>query len=95
VDISEGGMKLMMDEKLAVGTAVNLKISIPNSKKIAEIESDVVWSEDSKETDQDGRRFFYTGVKFSAIKEPYGNYLINYIRSIASSSDKSIIASQD
>ena len=85
VDISEGGMKLLMDAKLPIGTILDLRIELPNLKKISEVEGTIVWCEDAEGEDASGKRFFHSGIKFSAIKEPAGKHLIDYIRSIASS----------
>ena len=82
IDISEGGMKLLLDEKLAKGLILDLIIELPDSKRTAEVECEVVWSEDVKEKDASGRRLFHSGIMFCAIKEPSGRDLINYIRSL-------------
>ncbi len=85
VDISEGGIKILLGEKLSEGVILDLKVSLPGSQEPAELEGMVVWSEDVKEKDASGKRCFHSGVKFSAIKEPSGKRLINYIYSLASS----------
>ena len=86
VNISEGGLKLVLDDKLAKGTILNLSIAIPNSKGSAEVEGEVVWCEDANINDDSGKRFFYSGIKFFAIKEVSGLRLIDYIRSLPSES---------
>ncbi len=83
-DISEGGVRLILDEKLPIGASLNLKISLPDSTQPAEVGGDVVWTEDAPEIHEpSGKRFFYSGIKFSSINKPSGKYLIDYIRSIA------------
>lgn len=82
LDISEGGAKLMLNEKLAPGTIMDLKVAVPNSAITAEMESEVVWSEDASSPDNSGRRVFYSGVEFLAMKEPGRTYFINYVRSL-------------
>lgn len=83
IDISEGGAKLLLDEKLPLGTPLSLKVLLPDSGHTAEIAGDVVWTEDASDVDAaSGKRFFYSGIKFSSIKEPFGKYFIEYIRSI-------------
>ena len=88
VNISEGGLKLVLAEKLATGTIMDLRIALPNSKKNTEIEieGDVVWSGDAKDEEGSGKRLFYSGIKFFAIPEPSGTDLINYLRSLAKDS---------
>ncbi len=83
VDISEGGVKLMLDEKLPPNTSLLIKIPIPEARQASEITGSVVWTEDAADVkESSGKRFFYSGVKFSTTKEPSGKYLIDYIRSI-------------
>jgi len=88
VDISEGGMKLLLDEKLSNDTIVDLKVFLPNSHKFAEVEGKVIWSEEVKEIDPSGKRLFYSGISFIAVKEPSNGKLAEYIRSLASDLEK-------
>ena len=86
VNISEGGVKLLLDEKLPLNTSLNLKISIPGSGKTAEVIGDVVWTEDAVDIeDPSGKRFFYSGIQFSSTKDPSGNNLTDYICSLTKS----------
>ncbi|MDD5428854.1 MAG: PilZ domain-containing protein [Candidatus Omnitrophica bacterium] len=88
VDISEGGAKLFLDEKLPQGTSIILKILLPESNNVAEIAGDVVWTEDAPDVKEPSdKRFFYAGVRFSSMKEPFGKKFIDYIRSIAPSQE--------
>lgn len=84
IDISEGGMKLLMDRKLSNGTILNLKVAIPGAHSTVDIEGVVAWSEESAEKDRSGKRFFLSGVEFSAIREPSSSGFIDYIRSLSS-----------
>lgn len=83
IDISEGGMKLLLDEKLTKGIIMDLKISIPGSPQDAEVEGEVVWCEEASHDEASGKRHFCHGIKFLAIKEPSGKHLSDYIRSIS------------
>lgn len=84
-NISEGGMKLMLCEKLPKGAILDLNIPIPSSgqDQTAEIEGSVVWSEEAPSADPMCKRAFCAGIKFLTIKEPHGSRLIDYIRSLA------------
>jgi len=84
VNISEGGMKLILDEKLPKGAILDLKISLPNPGKAIEIEGEVVWSEEAEGSDPEGKKNFCSGIRFTGIKEPSGLHLPDYIRFIAS-----------
>lgn len=85
VNISKGGMKLRLDEKLANDAIVDLKVTIPGTDVVAEIEAKVVWSGDGEEKDDSGKRYFHAGIEFIAAKPPTGDKLFDYIQSIASS----------
>ena len=86
VDISEGGMKLLLDEKLPQGTHISLNIVLPDTGEVADMTGDVMWTEDASDaSDSSGKRLFYSGIRFSATKEPNGNSLVNFIRSLAPS----------
>lgn len=82
VDISESGVKILIDEKLTKGTTLDIMIAIPGSGKQIEAEGEIVWSEEANEPDASGKRFFHAGVRFSAIREPNGTTLREYIRSL-------------
>ena len=85
VDISEGGIKILIDEKLGIGSILEFMIVFPDNGRSAKVEGEVVWSEESDSADPSGKRFFYSGIKLLAIKEPSGSNLIEYIRSLPSS----------
>jgi len=84
VDISEGGVKLLADEKFGIGALLALKITVPASSAQVELEGEVVWSEEAVGKDDHGKRLFHSGVKFSSIREPDGAHLMDYIRSLSS-----------
>ena len=86
VDISEGGLKILMDEKLEKGAVVGFAIAIPGAGKPADVEGEVMWSEEFDGSEPSGKRLFYSGVRFLAVREPAGSKLIEYIRSLPSSS---------
>ena len=86
VDISEGGMKLLLDEKLPQGAHVSLNILLSDTGEVAEMAGDVMWTEDASDaSDPSGKRLFYSGIKFSAAKEPSSNSFISFIRSFTPS----------
>lgn len=82
INVSRGGMMLLIDEKLTVGYILDMKVYIPENKKFFEVEAEVVWTKDKEEKDALGKRLFYSGVKFIAIKEPYGSHFIQYMDSL-------------
>jgi len=84
LDISEGGVKLMTGEKLGAGTILEIRIALPNSRHVAEVEGEVVWSEEAVGKGDGGERLFHSGIKFSSIREPGGAALLDYIRLLGS-----------
>ena len=84
VNLSKGGIKLLLDEKLPKGVILDLKLLLPEKKRTVEIEAEVVWTNDADEKDLSGKRFFHSGLKFIAIKEPSGTHFSQYITHIES-----------
>lgn len=85
IDLSEGGIKVLLDEKLHPGTSVDMKITMPGREEAANIVGEVMWTEDAPDAkDQSGRRFFHSGIKFSFMKESAGKPVVDYVRSLSS-----------
>jgi c-di-GMP-binding flagellar brake protein YcgR len=82
LNISSGGMKLELDEKLPEGAVMYIKFYVPGSKKAVEIEASVIWTHDAQTDDRSGKRYFNSGVKFIAIKEPSDAHFSEYIESL-------------
>jgi c-di-GMP-binding flagellar brake protein YcgR len=64
-DISEGGLKLIVDEKMTPGSTLELELSLPNHKSPLKVKGRVAWQReipgDIKKT---GIRCFATGIEF-------------------------------
>lgn len=88
IDISGGGMKLMLDEKLPNGAIMHLKFYAPGRKEAIEVEGEVVWTKETEAEDLSGKRFFRSGIKFIGVKEFSGTYLRQYVASLASKNNK-------
>lgn len=84
VDLSKGGMKLLLDEKLQKGAILAIKVHIPEKRSTVELEAEVVWTSDADKKDPSGRRFFFSGLKFISIKEPAGIHLSEYLAHLGS-----------
>lgn len=84
IDISEGGLKLLLDQKLSLNSVLMLKVVLPDPKNEAELEGKVMWCEEDKAGDASGKRFFYHGIKLTAIREPSGRNFTDYLHLIAS-----------
>jgi hypothetical protein len=81
-DISMGGAKLVLDEKLSKGVVLFIRMLLPETNKTVEAEGEVVWSECADSNVEDGKRFFYAGVKFVAIKSPDDGTFLEYVQSL-------------
>ena len=84
LNLSKGGMKLLLDEKLPKNTILYLKLSLPEKRQIIEIDAEVIWTNDTDEKDLSDKRFFHSGLKFIAIKEPSGTHFFQYITHLES-----------
>lgn len=82
-DISEDGMRLLINEKLNTGTLLFLEFNLPDTKKMINAEASVVWAGGQfNERSSIGRRVFHTGVRFLNINAEDKNRLVNYIQKI-------------
>ena len=79
VDLSKGGLKLLLDEKLSKGEILDIKIFVPEKNRAIEVEAQIVWTLDADVKDPSGKRFFHSGVKFTAVREPSGAHLSQYL----------------
>ena len=84
VDLSKGGVKLLLDEKLPKGAVMGLKVYIPEKRRTIEVEAEIIWTNDADKKDPSGKRFFFSGLKFIAIKEPAGIHLSEYLTHLES-----------
>lgn len=82
VNISKGGMKLLLDEKLPQGAIIDIKVYITEKNRMVEIEAEVVWTKDAEGNHPSGKRFFHSGIKFIAIKEPSNMHFWEYLNSL-------------
>jgi c-di-GMP-binding flagellar brake protein YcgR len=79
-DISSGGMRLLVNEKLGDGTLLLLEFDLPEAKDVINAEGKVMWADGKyDERDETGRRIFHTGIQFVNMKQDDKNRLVNYI----------------
>lgn len=88
VNLSNGGAKLLLDEKLPVGAIMDMKLHIPERRQTVEVEAEVVWTKDVERKDPAGKRYFHSGLKFIALKEPSGTNLSQYLIHLESKGSK-------
>ena len=83
-DISEGGVKMLLYEKLPVGAALDMKIPVSSSSRPINVVGEVMWTEEAPRKDISGKRLFYSGVMFRASDDQPYKFLISYVRSLRS-----------
>ena len=80
VDISHGGMKLALVNKIEIGTRIKLTFLLPGDRKVIEFKARVVWAR--KERDKDG---FAAGIIYTeldtASKDKICKFIENYYKS--------------
>lgn len=87
VDISEGGLRLIVDAKFSNGEVLHLLIETSGAAKTIEVEGRVVWSEEiCDRSDPSGKRFFYAGLQFCGIRENHAHMLTDYIKKLCQTS---------
>lgn len=87
IDISEGGAKLLLAEKLTKAAMVELKLLLPGSKKAIDLQSEVVWAEEVFQKDPAQRRMFHAGVRFLPLTGPASHILSDYLRNLSSGNE--------
>ena len=81
-DISEGGIRLLVDKKLERGTILNLRIANGPQAQPISLEGVIVWCNEARDKkDSDGRRLFHIGVKLTRIEKGSRDIFYGMIRS--------------
>lgn len=88
VDISAGGAKLLLAEKLPEGAMLDLQLNVPNAEGKIMTQGEVVWSEEARKVGDTPMRLFHVGVRFSKIKEPHAGILLDYLKGLAAGAKK-------
>ncbi len=83
-NISKGGICLVTYEKLKEKSNLNIELDVPNSSKSIEVKCQVVWTKNLQNTDSEGRRMFYVGVKFTKINSQNEALLTEHLIELAS-----------
>jgi len=67
-DISMGGAKVFLEEKLDRGMALMLQLKVPNLNKPIVTNAEVAWVDNNPRTLPSGKRSYATGVMFTRLK---------------------------
>lgn len=83
VDISAGGIRLLLDEKIERKTVLHLEMKLPNHEHIIKTTGEVVWSKESIEDEKGtAKRLFSTGVKFLKFHKDDEKEFFDFIHSL-------------
>lgn len=79
-NISIGGAKIQVEEKLVKGEKLLLEIRLPNTVKPIYADAETVWINDNPKTSPSGRRRFEAGVQFARLKPAERQELSSFIQ---------------
>lgn len=66
-NMSEGGVKVFLEEKLYVPTIVDLELSLAENEEPVKCKGELVWVNEITSTETEGAALFDTGIKFTEI----------------------------
>lgn len=66
-NVSGGGMRLFLYEKLNPGTNIDIEIHLPGDPESIPAEGKVVWVKEVKPAELQGEKRFETGIKFTKV----------------------------
>ena len=75
-DIATMGMKLRLNKQLLMGTALTLKIDLPDYPRPVFVQGEISWH---KEVEEQGKRYYEVGVRFSKIKDSDKQRIYNFV----------------
>ncbi len=68
-NISEGGVKVFLEEKLHTSTVVDLELSLPDEQKPIKCKGELIWVKEIPPAGTEKYSLFDTGIKFIEISE--------------------------
>ena len=81
-NISKKGLCILAYEKLKEKTFLEVEVDLPDNSGLIVLTGTVVWTKDLHIKDAQGRRLFYTGIKFSKINPKHEALLISYLNTL-------------
>ena len=81
-DISRKGLCLLTYEKLRLKDWLSLEVELPDFSRPVKLTGQVVWIKDLQSHDEQGRRLFYVGIKFSKIKPEFEAMLLAHLNTL-------------
>ena len=82
VNLSKKGLCLLAYEKLKEKNCVDMEIEVPGFSRPVKLIGQVMWVKELKTKDAQGRRLFYTGIKFYKIKPESEAILLTHLNAL-------------
>lgn len=68
-NISEGGVKVFLEEKLNISTVVDMELSLANDEETIKCKGELIWVQEIPPDQTEKESLFDTGIKFIEINE--------------------------
>jgi hypothetical protein len=81
-NVSRKGLCISTYEKLKKNDALDVEIEVPGFSKPVRLTGSVMWVKELRSPDKDGRRMFYTGMKFKRISPGSEAILIAHLNTL-------------
>ena len=81
-NVSRKGLCISTYEKLKKKDMLAVEIEVPGFSKPVRLTGSVMWIKELRSTDKDGRRMFYTGMKFGKIDPESEAILITHLNTL-------------
>jgi hypothetical protein len=81
-NVSKKGLCLLTYEKLKEKDFIDLEIEIPGFLKPIKVVGEVMWIKDLHNKDTEGRRLFYTGLRFYKIRPEAEAVLLTHLNTL-------------
>ena len=78
-DISAGGIRFFTDQKLRIGSVIDLEISLPEQELPVSVNCEVVFSDEFSIMTESSKPTFETAVKFISIEDKNKDKISKYI----------------
>ena len=87
-NISQGGLCMIMLERIDIGDELKLRMELP-SKKFIYAQGIVLWISEFEVNKREGRRIYYTGIEFTELHGEFLEELNKFVRTHLTSKKES------
>ena len=87
-NISQGGLCMIMLERINIGDELKLRMELP-SKKFIYAQGIVLWISEFEVNKREGRRIYYTGIEFTELHGEFLEELNKFVQTHMSSKKES------